>query len=47
MIGTVQATIDPMTDTGHVLPTCAARWSRLAVPGQAEATPYKPYWAAL
>lgn len=39
--------IDPETDAVHLLPTCAACWSRPVVRGQADATPDKPYWAAL
>lgn len=47
MISRVEGMIDLTTDAVHVLPTCAACWSRLVVRGQADATPDKPYWAAL
>lgn len=47
MISRVEQMIDPLTDAVHLLPTCAACWSRLVVRGQADATPDKPYWAAL
>ncbi|MGH3936678.1 MAG: CRISPR-associated endonuclease Cas2 [Pseudonocardiaceae bacterium] len=47
MIDRVEKMIDSATDAVHLLPSCAACWSRLVVRGQADATPDKPYWAAL
>ena len=47
MVSWVEQMIDPDTDAVHLLPTCATCWSRLVVRGQADATPDRPYWAAL
>ena len=47
MVSRVEQMIDPDTDAVHLLPTCATCWSRLVVRGQADATPDRPYWAAL
>ncbi|MGH4022600.1 MAG: hypothetical protein ACRDT0_25865 [Pseudonocardiaceae bacterium] len=47
LISRVEEMIDPRTDVAHLLPTCAACWSRLVVRGQADATPDRPSWAAL
>ncbi|MDQ3154404.1 MAG: CRISPR-associated endonuclease Cas2 [Actinomycetota bacterium] len=47
MISRVEQMIDPTTDAVHLLPTCAACWSRLVVRGQADAAPDALYWAAL
>lgn len=47
MVSRVEEMIDPTTDAVHLLPTCAACWSRLIARGQADATLDKPYWAVL
>jgi CRISPR/Cas system-associated endoribonuclease Cas2 len=47
MVSRIEEMIDPNTDAVHLLPTCATCWSRLVARGQADATPDKPYWAAL
>jgi len=39
--------IDATTDAVHILPVCAACWSKMIVLGQADREPDKPYWAAL
>jgi len=47
MVSRVEKMIDPDTNAVHLLPTCATCWSRLVVPGQADAAPDRQYWAAL
>jgi hypothetical protein len=39
--------VEPATDAVHILPACSMCWSKLAVIGQADREPDKPYWIAL
>lgn len=41
------AMVEPATDAVHILPACSMCRSKLAVIGQADREPDKPYWAAL